>query len=166
VETFDDVELPDEYLLELGRIVVGWNRLESLLLHTLVSALIEDSSTYNRALAVFTHMAFPQKLDALSAMLRTIEPEFYDLYHDEVQGMLKQAQESRNTALHQFWYNSQDGDVKRANVKARGKLQVTHQPVSPDDLKKVVRSLEEAHDVLLATISFPLSLKFRTPDGP
>ncbi len=30
------LDLPDEYLLEIGKIVVAWNMLENLLHHTLV----------------------------------------------------------------------------------------------------------------------------------
>ena len=89
MKTFDDTELPDEFLLALGRIVVAWNKLESHLLHTMAMAIIKDWSMYERAVAPFVHASFPQKLDALGAILRTIENEFADLYFQDVELELK-----------------------------------------------------------------------------
>jgi sulfur transfer complex TusBCD TusB component (DsrH family) len=160
----DDPELPDEYLREIGRIVVAWNRLDSALTHALVFALIEDVSTYKRAVAVFAHMSFPQKLDSLAAMLRIIGAEFADLYLNDVQGLLKQAQEKRNTALHQYWY-VEEGEVIRGDIKARGSLKVTSQKVTLQDLRDIVRFIDDAYASLFGLVTLPLSIKFTPQQG-
>jgi len=116
--------IPDEYLREIGRIAVSWNYLEGLLHHTLIQALLSDFSTDGRALAVFAHMAFPQKLDSLSSMLRITYGEDGDTftsYREHVQPLLRQSQEKRNAMLHQTWY-TQSGIVRRFDVKSRGSL--------------------------------------------
>ena len=160
----DNPDLPEEYLCEIGRIAVNWNRLESALHHTLVIALLGGFATDGRAIAVFAHMAFPQKLDALSAMLRIIDEDLAFVYREQVQGLLKLAQEKRNTTLHQSWFSQEDG-IKRFDVKARGKLTFTLLPVSIQELKEASLSIDNAYSKLLLAVTFPLAPKAEPQHG-
>jgi hypothetical protein len=160
----DSYELPADYLYEIGRIVVGWNKLESLILHTSVIALLGEFSKDGRALAVLTHMAFPQRLDALSSMLRIIDENLAEVYIQQVQGLLRQSQDKRNAALHQEWIAEEDG-VKRLNIKARGALKLTLHPVSIQELIDVSQFIDEAHTQLVCLVTIPLSAKMEPQYG-
>jgi len=140
----DSPHIPDEYLREIGQIAVSWNRLESVLQDCLVFALMDSYLSDGRATAVFVHMAFPQKLDALGSMLRILDENLATLYREQVQGLLKQAQEKRNSILHQRWFSYKDG-VKRYEIKARGELKQTVFPVSLEELRDISDFIEDAY---------------------
>lgn len=148
-------DLPDNYLSEIGRVVVYWNRLESLIVHTLVVALSGDFTADGRALAVIAHTSFPQKLDALGTMLRIIDENLAEIYRVRVEHLLRQSQEKRNAALHQEWLLDDDL-VKRLNIKARGILKITLHPVSIQELTDVSQFIDEAYFALLRLITIPL----------
>jgi hypothetical protein len=160
----DDFGIPDEYLLELGKIIVSFGKLESLLNETLAWAMIDDIAAYPRALAAFAHMNFTMRMDALEAMLFLIEKEFAELYRDKVYQHLKDAQAGRNSAVHQLWSTSQ-GEITRSDVKAKRKLKLTTTSVSLQDLKDVLQTVENAYSSLSVAINFPLTLKFNPHEG-
>ena len=68
------MDMPDEYLTEIGRIVVCWNSLEHMLDAALIVALSgKPQDPDGRASAIFAHMAIEQKINALESMLRLID---------------------------------------------------------------------------------------------
>jgi hypothetical protein len=153
-----EIIVPDEYLREIGRVAAYWNELESLMHHTLVLALLGDFAKDGRAISVFVHMAFNQKLDALSSMLRIIDDgkeALAAVYRDEVQPLLKQAQEKRNAVLHQSLL-VQDGVVQKFNIKARGVLKITLFPITVQELEGVSEFIRGARGKLLQLIAAPL----------
>jgi hypothetical protein len=157
--------LPENYMTAIGRAVLGWNFLESLILHTSIMALLGDFATDGRAEAVFLHMSFPQKLDALEAMLRIIDPDLAGTYREQVLPLLKLSQEKRNATLHQTWYPFADG-VRRLNVKARGELKRTLTPIIPiEDVEEVYEFIIEAHSVLFNTVTLRITPKDEPQQG-
>jgi len=160
----DSPIVPDEYLREIGRTAVYWNNLESLLHHALILALLGDFSSDGRAVAVFAHMAFPQKLDALSSMLRIIDENLANIYREQVQPLLKGSQEKRNAVIHQMWFTQPDG-VKRFDIKARGKLKYTIRPVTAQEVLEVSKYIAKAHSALLELIIIPLAPKSTPQQG-
>jgi hypothetical protein len=157
-------ELPYDYLHQIGRIVVSWNRLESLIVHTSIIALIGDFSGDGRALAVFTHMAFPQMLNALEAMLRIIDEDIAKVYCQQVRDPLEKSQSKRNASLHQAWFFEEDG-VKRLNIQARKALKITLSLVSIQDLIDSVQFIDETHVELLNLVTVPLVKKLKPQHG-
>jgi hypothetical protein len=154
----DNPDIPEEYLCEIGRLVVNWNRLESALNHTLIITLLGGFATDGRALSVFAHMAFQQKLDVLNTMLRIVDEDIAAAYRERVQGLMKQAQEQRNATLHQSWFSQEDG-VKRFDISARGKLKITMALVPLQVLKDAARAIDEAHSKLMIVVALPISSK-------
>ena|SRR5437868_1730948 len=157
----DSPIIPDEYLREIGRISVYWNNLEHLLQHALILALLGDFATDNRAAAAFAHMAFPQKLDALSSMLRIIDEKLATIYREQVQPLLKKSQEKRNAVIHQILFTQQDG-VKQFGMKARGEIKYWLEPVTVREFFEVSKYIAGAHSSLLNLIVIPLAPK-QTP---
>ena len=155
--TFD---LPDEYLCEIGKVVVSWNRIEDLLRHTLVLALQDTFARNARVAAVFAHMAFPQKSDTLRAMLlisQTATGQIFLDYQEKVAPLLKSCQEKRNNIRHQSW-SVDNGTVQRFDIKARGVFKVTRQDVPLADLTDTITLMEETFQgMLLALVTLPLA---------
>ena len=161
-------DLPDDYLQEIGRIAVSWNNLENLLHHTLVLALLDDFAQDGRAIAVFAHMTFPQKLDTLRTMLQmgsTSGGKVFSDYCEKIQPLLKDCQEKRNAILHQSW-SVQDGTVKRFDIKARGVLRLTLSDVTLDELKGITALIIRTHQTMFELIAMPLAPKSAPQQGP
>lgn len=162
--TFD---LPDEYLREIGRIAVSWNRLESLLVHTLVVALQDKFAEDARVITVFAHMAFPQKLDTLRAMLLISQSStgqvFID-YQEKIQPLLKTCQEKRNNILHQSW-SVDNGTVQRFDMKARGVFKATRLGVSLEELMETTSLMVETHRSMFQLVTVPLAPKADPQQG-
>lgn len=160
-------ELPENYLQEIGRIAVAWNDLESILHHTLVIALLDDYSENGRAIAVFAHMAFPQKLDALRTMLPLGKPsraKVFSDYCEKVQPLLRDCQEKRNAILHQPM-SVEDGAIKRLDIKARGVLKMTLSDVTLDELKEITALIIKTTQTMFELITVPLIPKSAQQEG-
>ena len=147
-------DLPDEYLREIGRIVMLWGELEDLLHFALVAALLGTFKRDGRADAVFIHMAFPQKLDALSSMLKIHDDKPHGIakyYLDRAQPRLKEAQEKRNAIVHQYWtYNGTN--IIRSSRKARGTLQFWKHEVQLSELHEISLTIQQAMSALYVVV--------------
>jgi hypothetical protein len=135
-----------------------WSELEHLLHHGLVMALLGHFAKDGRAISVFAHMAFPQKMDVMSAMLGSTTNTASILldYRQTVQPLLKRAQEKRNAVLHQRW-SVNEGSVHRIDIKARGEFRMTIFSVTLDELKATTSLIEEASEKLLLLVVKPLA---------
>jgi len=160
------LKMPDEYLIEIGRIAVRWGHLESLLVTVLCTALSDNDpfASDGRPRAAFTHMAWPQKMDALSSMLKISRPDLAQEYLEKVQPSLKDVAAKRNAALHQQWDADKSG-VTRTNVKARGTLEITSSEVPISELKQIVKALRNAQKLLIYCVLAPLMEKYLPQRG-
>ena len=99
--TFDEWPLPDEYLLELGRIAANWAYLESWLnicLQKLAGVNDFDDPT---VFILIAHTNFPQRLDMLGALCQHLSPMHLHLCgYDKVIASLKSTQKLRNKYMH------------------------------------------------------------------
>ena len=131
------MDMPDEYLTEIGRIVVCWNSLEHMLNAALIVALSgKPQDPDGIASAIFAHMAIDQKLNALESMLRLIDKNpggLGDIFKDTVRPLLQQSKDKRNEIIHHFWIGH-NGIVHRSNIQARGKLKVVSAKVPIQEL--------------------------------
>ena len=134
------MDMPDEYLTEIGRVVVCWNSLEHMLDAALIVALSgKPQDPDGRASAIFAHMAIEQKINALESMLRLIDKTpggMGDIFKDTVRPTLVQSKDNRNAIVHHFWVGH-NGIVHRSNIQARGKLKVLSTRVPIQELVKV-----------------------------
>ena len=120
-------------------------------------ALLGDFAGDGRAEAAFLHMSFPQKLDALEAMLRIIDGDLAKTYRERILPLLKASQEKRNATLHQTWFPYADG-VRRLNVKARGELKRTLTGVIPiEEVEEVSEFILNAHWELFNVVTRRIS---------
>ena len=146
-------ELPAEYLTEIGRVTVRWNLLESYLNFTLIKFLGKDF-TEPRSHIVFTHMAVPQKLDALSALVNEIVESHpktsapLNAAYRRAAPLLKEAQRLRNDITHAKWSVGDDGSVKANKVSARGKLKFELRTMSIDEVIAASNAIYDAAEAL------------------
>jgi hypothetical protein len=97
----DGWPLPDEYLVELGRVSALWASLESLL-NALIGKLagfdaLDDATPF----ILVAHSSFPQRLDMLGALCEGLQSEHPHLAdYREVISRLRSAQTSRNKFAH------------------------------------------------------------------
>ncbi|MEO7030362.1 MAG: hypothetical protein ABI147_13275 [Acidobacteriaceae bacterium] len=145
------MEVPDEYLREIGRILVCWNSLEHMLDAALIVALSgKNQDPDGRASAIFAHMAIDQKINALESMLRLIDKTpngMGDIFKDTVRPILKQCKEKRNGIVHHFW-TGHNGIVHKSNIQARGKLKVVSAKVPIQELVEVSELISRGRTAL------------------
>ena len=156
-------ELPDEYLIEIGRVSVRWAILESFLDLNLIK-LLGKSVLEVRSLVIFNHMAFPQKLDVLGALINELQQSGYegcDKY-PPVQSLLRQAQEKRNSLLHAKIGYDQNGKVSASRISARGKFKMMQTEISVPDIKEmsalIYKAAEELHTLVNNELKAPRNL--------
>lgn len=153
-------ELPDEFLVEIGRINVRWALLESFLDLNLIH-LLGKNVTEGRSLIVFNHMAFPQKIDILGAFVNELALSGYEgcEKYSQVQSLLKQAQEKRNLIIHGKFGFDPDGNVSISRIAARGKLTHSEKVVTIPDLKAIsaliYQAAERLHSFVHQDIKLP-----------
>lgn len=140
------LDVPDEYLRAIGEVTVRWNHLEQIL-HMFLSDLLGYDIVDERAVIVFAHMAFPQKLDIFSALAEKLAttPEYPSLkeFKENVLPILKQAQTSRNSVIHSVWL-FKDAKVTRGSISARGSLKFSETEMTIEEIKATSRLIEDA----------------------
>ncbi len=146
-------DIPDDYLRALGLVVVRWSYLEGILDLSLIK-LLGKSINEGRSFVVFAHMAFPQKLDVLGALISEValpEQAPLRLYKKDIQPLLKKAQESRNALLHSKWI-SQDGFIMTSSLSARGSLKLKGDVITVEGIEHVCEDIVHAADTLYEAI--------------
>ena len=141
-------ELPPEYLAEIGRVVVRWNMLEGYLDLSLIN-LLGKPITDPRALVLFIHMAIPQKLDILAAMVAALANEYPGLKRNYANAapLLKEAQRQRNAIIHAKW-GMDNGVVMASAISARGALKMSERPISLEEVITASKSIFVAAEAL------------------
>ncbi|MGC1362764.1 MAG: hypothetical protein WA826_16445 [Silvibacterium sp.] len=144
-------DIPDEFLTEIGRVIVRWNKLEGLMEFSLIE-LLGKSITEGRSLVVFTHMSFPQKMDVMGALIVECltDPAYGWLckYKTDVEPLLREAQKKRNTIAHSKWGIDDDGVTGKSNISARGALKMVSSQAFIPEIEDVSASIVKAADAL------------------
>ncbi len=155
LKTDQDWDIPDEYLAEIGRVTVRWNRLESLMDLCLIE-LLGKSMLEGRSLVLFTHMAFPQKMDIMGALIIECltNPTYGWLsrYKQDVAPLLGDAAKKRNMVIHSKWSSDPDGTVGRSEISARGKLKMERHQASLKEIEAASASIVRAADAMVKLV--------------
>jgi len=143
---FDRWPLPDNYLLEIGRIASLWAILESFLNLCIGKLAGFNDLSDPKAFILVTHASFPQRLDILSALCEQLVSEFPNLQgYEIVVRQLRQAQKLRNDYMHYgMTENQESGEIEMAKGTARGTLKVGVEKVDLADLRRASMSIHQA----------------------
>lgn len=142
---FDGWPLPDEYLIEIGRVSTLWAALESLLnlcIGKLAGFNLGDPTPF----ILINHSSFPQRLDIFSTLCEQLHHEAKQLSdYKVVISQLKSAQSKRNIYAHNgMSYNEKTGKAEMAVGSARGKLKVEVNSIDIADIRRATMEIDEA----------------------
>lgn len=143
---------PDEYLVRIGKIGVAWGSLEALV-DLCIGKLAGFAEHDVRSAIIAAHMSWPLKMDVLESLANALAPEFPRLAQfAKVRVLLKAAQDGRNRVSHGAWAY-ENGMLTKLKVSARGKLKVSVEPVTLDELDRTFSGIARAGTAILDLIA-------------
>lgn len=147
---FSGWPVPDEFLVEVGRVGALWACLESFLNLCLGKLAGFNNLNDPKPFILITHSSFPQRLDILGALCEQLQQEFPHLVdYKKVVSQLKAAQTTRNRYMHHgLSYNAKSRQLEMAVGSARGKLKTSVEPVALEDIKRASIEIDEANRAL------------------
>ena len=146
---FADWPLPDNYLVELGRLHAMWGALEGQLDVYLGKLAGFDQISDPRPFILIKDSSIPQNLDSLAALCEHLAPQHPNLTaYESALRLLRSASKLRGKYAHNgMSLNPDTGRVEMAVGSARGKVQQSVETVSLADLR---RASMEVHLAMLA----------------
>jgi hypothetical protein len=155
-----EINIPEPYLIAMGKVTVAWGVLESVV--DLAITRLAGFGTFDPRSAIMTaHMAWPQKMNVLESLAAALASEHPGLANfDAAKQPLKRAQEGRNQIAHGHWA-VQDGKVYRLRATARGKLRADITPVTLSQIDAVLSDISRAGRVVLKVV-----FDAERPSGP
>jgi hypothetical protein len=142
----DGWPIPNDFLIELGRISALWTSLEWML-ETYIAKLSGFNNEGDpRPFILLRHTTFPQKLDMFTALCEKLKPRFQNLDGFEaVISDIRIAQKIRNRFIH----NSVgfDPKTKKATLSvgtARGSVKASVETIDVVDIKKASIDINKA----------------------
>jgi hypothetical protein len=146
----NDWPIPEEYMLELGRLTCVWAALETQL-NLFLGKLSGFNDLNNMTpFILITHASFPQRLDMLGALCEYLCPSHPSLSgHAEVVAKMRAAQSSRNRFVHNGITPDETGTrFMLIQGSARGRLKTNINPVEPKDIRTATAQVNEAAGAL------------------
>lgn len=136
--------LPDAYLLAIGKVCVQWGILETFVEMTIIK-LAGMSAEDPRSKITFNHMTWPQRMDVLNSLIDYLTSGYPRLkdFETDVKPLLKKAQEGRNRVVHGFW-GFENGKVTLLRATARGKLKLHMDEMTVSEIDSVLGDIHNA----------------------
>lgn len=131
--------IPEEYMVELGRITCLYGGLENVV-NVSINKLVGYSEAYDfRSAIMLAHSNFQQRVDILSTLLEWMANEYPNLKgYEDVIKLIKRAQKGRNKFIHcSLNYNPEKNIVEFAAMSARGTLKTKLETIYINELKNV-----------------------------
>jgi hypothetical protein len=154
--------VPDEYLVELGRMSALWASLESQLNIGIGKLAGFDNISDPTPFILLVHSSFPQRLDMLGALCEQLSPHANNLSpYKEVIGQLRTAQQARNRYVHNgMYFEEGKGHCYIREGSARGKVKVSVSLVTISELRAVSESIHlsmlELHKLITGKAYAPM----------
>jgi len=149
--------LPDDFLIELGRVSALWGSLEQLL-NLCIGKLagfdiIKDPTPF----ILLIHSAFPQRLHMFGALCEQLQPHAPNLsYYKKVIAEIEAVQKKRNRFIHNgIALDPDTGKYLLSEASARGKLKFSLSPVKHQEInvisKEIQKAMKSLHHLVLVT---------------
>ena len=151
---FDGWPIPNEYLIEVGRVASLWASLENVL-NICIGKLSGFDDIYDpKAFILITHSSFPQRLNILSTLCEQIAQDLPSLkQYKKVVEKLRRAQKARNKYAHNsFSLNPDTGKMEMPIGSARGSLKVKIEVVTIPDIRRASIAIDEAQCALYSLV--------------
>lgn len=146
---FEGWPLPNEYLIEIGRVAMLWSSLDAFL-NISIGKLAGFNLSDPKYFILVNHSSFPQKLDMLGALCEHLAPDHLNLVnYQAVISKLRAAQKQRNKYMHNgMSFNPDTGKIEMPQGSARGKLKTNVDTIEIIDIKRAVIEIDEANIAL------------------
>jgi hypothetical protein len=131
--------LPNDFMLELGRLSTLFGSLESGV-NLGISKLLGYEKTLDwRAAIVTAHANFKQRVDMLETLCHELAEEYPHLSgYEEVLGKIKKAQARRNKYMHNsLYYDAELDQVMASSLSARGQMKPRVEVISITELRNL-----------------------------
>jgi len=145
------INIPDEYLIRIGRITVAWGALETVV--DLALAKLAGFAQYDPRSAIITaHMTWPLKMDILESLAHALATKYPELRRlPKAKPFLAAAQSGRNRASHGHWVYT-DGKVRKLRYTARGQLKASADFISEGEFDEIVLAITNAGRAVLDVV--------------
>ena len=151
----DNWPLPNEYMVELGRISALYGVLENTV-NIGISKLAGYSGVYDyRSAIMLAHSNFQQRVDILSTLFEQSARKYPELLdYERVIKLIKRSQKGRNKFIHSnLSCNPDNGKIELSSMSARGNLKTTIETVYIKELIEVSAVIHEATCALYTIIT-------------
>ena len=136
--------IPDNYLIEVGRMSALWSSLEGQLNVGIGKLAGFDDVADPTPFILLVHSSFPQRLDVLGALCEQLAPHAPGLaQYKETISQLRAAQQLRNRYVHNGMHY-EEGTCYISEGSARGKVKVSVSPVTIAELREVSEAIHLA----------------------
>jgi hypothetical protein len=163
---FSGWPLPDDYVIEVGRVALLWAVLENFLMTCIGKLAGFNKPLDERAFILLAHSTFPQRLDNLAALCSLLKGEGQLADYEEVVALPKTAQKARNRFIqHGAYFDGDDGKFHMAVGSARGNMKTRVDQISVQDVKRACVQIDEANRALYKLVlkrDLPPSWQART----
>ncbi|MDR6579281.1 MULTISPECIES: hypothetical protein [Pseudomonas] len=144
--------LPDEYLLELGRMMAMWPHLEfglDLVIGRLMGFDLHDA----RPVIAFAHANFQQRVEIFSTLCNRMQADHIQLEnYDAVLKKIRGAQKGRNKYAHNIIALDGSGGLAVTPIMAKGVFKMVPEPVRLSEIKEVTAKIFDAARALHALV--------------
>lgn len=164
---FDGWPLPDEYLIELGRITTLWECLDSFLEVCLGKLAWHGDMADPTPFIMLAHTNFPQRLDMLGALCERLVRTYPELAgYQGVISSIRAAQKLRNKFVHNGMAPDEKGEIRMGLGSARGTLKFSNEAVKLTDLRKATMVIHQAQlDLYALVLKRKVPPMWERPDG-
>lgn len=131
--------LPNDFMLELGRLSALFGTLESGV-NLGISKLLGYEQTLDwRAATVTAHANFKQRVDMLETLCHGLEEEYPHLNgYEEVLGKIKKVQTRRNKYMHNsLYYDDELKQVIASSLSARGQMKSRIEAITIEEMRNL-----------------------------
>jgi hypothetical protein len=148
-----NINLPDEYLIAIGKVNVQWGMLETIV--DLAIGTLGGFQLYDPRSAIMTaHMTWPLKMDVLESLVTALAVDHQHLSpkFQISKPLLKKAQEGRNRIIHGQW-GYEDGKASKLRATARGKLKTSIDPITVSEIEGIAKDVGRAGVAILKLVT-------------
>lgn len=127
--------LPDEWLIELGKVVKAWTTFERMF-DLMLQKLAGYNDPFDPTFIILTaHSSFPQRLDMMKSLCeRHLKSSPHLADYKRVAASVAEAQRLRNFFMHHLIGIESDGTVKVSTMSARGQLKMNLRVIELDEV--------------------------------
>jgi hypothetical protein len=143
---FQGWPLPDDVLIELGRVMALWSSLENLLNLCLGQLAGFNALNDPKPFILVTHSTFPQRLDMLGALCEHLAADYPQLADYETTiSALRAAQKQRNKFAHNSpVLDEVTGEIILPLARPRGSLKTSTNKIKIADIRRAAIEVDKA----------------------